>query len=37
MGISQVDMQWRPLFGTTAVLLVITEAVGIGLSVGPLR
>jgi hypothetical protein len=35
--ISQVDMQWRPLFGTTAVLLVITEALGIGLAVRPLR
>jgi hypothetical protein len=31
--ISQVDLQWRPLFGTTAVLLVITEALGIGLAV----
>ena len=35
--ISQVDMQWRPLFGTTAVLLVITEALGISLAVRPLR
>ena len=35
--ISQVDMQRRPLFGTTAVLLVITEALGIGPAVRPLR
>ncbi len=31
--IAHVDPQWRPLFTTTAVLLVLTEALGSGLAV----
>jgi hypothetical protein len=31
--ISQVDPQWRPLFTTTAIVLVVTEALGAGLAV----
>jgi hypothetical protein len=32
-----VDPQWRPLFTTTAILLVLTEALGSGLAVRLLR
>jgi hypothetical protein len=35
--IAQVDPQWRLLFTTTAVLLVLTEALGAGLAVRSLR
>lgn len=31
--VAHVDPQWRPLFTTTAVLLVLTEAVGSGLAI----
>jgi hypothetical protein len=31
--VAHVDAQWRPLFTTTAVLLMLTEAVGSGLAV----
>jgi hypothetical protein len=31
--VAHVDPQWRPLFTTTAVLLVVTEALGSGLAV----
>jgi hypothetical protein len=35
--VTHVDPQWRPLFTTTAVLLVVTEALGSGLAVRFLR
>ncbi len=35
--VAHIDVQWRPLFATTAVLLVITEAVGSGLAVRSAR
>jgi hypothetical protein len=31
--VAHVDRQWRPLFATTAVLLVVTEALGFGLAI----
>lgn len=35
--VAHVDPQWRPLFATTAVLLVVTEVLGLGLAVRFLR
>ena len=35
--IAHVDLQWRSLFSTTAVLLALTEALGFGLAVRLLR
>lgn len=35
--VSQVDPQWRLLFGTTAVLVAITELLGLSLAVRLLR
>ncbi len=35
--IAHVDVQWRPLLTTTAVLLGLTEALGAGLAVSSLR
>ena len=35
--VSHVDPQWRVLFGTTAVLLAMTEALGSGLAFGLTR
>jgi hypothetical protein len=31
--VSHIAQQWRPLFATTAVLLVVTEALGSGLAI----
>jgi hypothetical protein len=35
--VSRVDAQWRTLFGTTAALLAITEALGLGLAIRLVR
>jgi len=35
--VSHVDPEWRVLFGTTAVLLAVTEALGSGLAFGLTR
>jgi hypothetical protein len=35
--VAHVDLQWRSLFATTAVLLALTEAMGFGLAVRLLR
>jgi len=35
--ITHVDPEWRPLFTTTAALLLLTEAIGSGLAVQSLR
>lgn len=35
--VAHVDPQWRPLFATTAILLVVSEALGFGLAVRFLR
>jgi hypothetical protein len=35
--VSRVDAQWRMLFGTTAALLAITEALGLGLAIRLVR
>ena len=35
--VSQVEAQWRMIFGTTAVLLTITEILGLGLAIRVIR
>jgi hypothetical protein len=35
--VSQVEEQWRMLFGTTAVLLTITEMLGLGIAIRLIR
>jgi hypothetical protein len=35
--VSQVEAQWRMIFGTTAMLLTITEMLGLGLAIRLIR
>jgi len=35
--VAQVEQQWRPMFTTTAVLLALIEALGVGLAIGAAR
>ena len=35
--VAHVDPRWRPLFATSAILLVVTEALGFGLAIRFLR